>query len=82
VKVNGAPTVADALSALVNAGAWSTITDRVAVAAGLTPFVAVMVKLDVPVLVGVPDSKAVPLPLSMKLSPAGRAPVSVMEGVG
>lgn len=74
--------MAEALSALSKAGAWPTMTDQVVVAAGLTPFVAVMVRLDVPVLVGVPDSSAVPLPWSTKLSPAGRAPVSVMEGAG
>lgn len=74
--------MADALSALVNAGAWPTMTVKVALAAGLTPFVAATVKVVVPVLVGVPDSMAVPLPLSMNVSPAGSAPVSVMEGVG
>ena len=56
VQLNGDPTVAEALSALSKAGAWPTMTDQVVVAAGLTPFVAVMVRLDVPVLVGVPDS--------------------------
>jgi hypothetical protein len=80
--VNGDPTVADAVPALVIAGAWPTMTVMVWLAAGLTPLVAVTVKLVVPVLVGAPDSMAVPLPLSMNVSPAGSAPVSVMEGVG
>ena len=35
-----------------------------------------------PVAVGVPDRRAVPLPWSTKVSPAGRVPVSVMAGVG
>jgi hypothetical protein len=82
VKLNGDPAVADALSVLVKAGAWPTITVRVCVAAGLTPFVAVTVRVVVPVLVGVPDKMAVPLPLSVKVSPAGNVPVSVIAGVG
>src|SRR5262249_36195092 len=38
--------------------------------------------LAVPVAVPVPDSRAVPLPLSAKDSPAGRPPDSVIFGVG
>jgi hypothetical protein len=44
--------------------------------------VAVIVSSVVPLLVGVPDSKAVPLPLSVKFNPAGSVSVSVIDGVG
>ena len=43
-------------------------------AAGLIPLLAVMVTAVVPVAVGVPESRAVPLPLSVKVSPAGSVP--------
>ena len=82
VKVNAAPTVAIAEAALVMAGPWPTMTVRVWVALGVTPLAAVTVRVFVPVAVGVPDSWAVPLPLSTKVSPAGRAPGSVIAGVG
>ena len=55
---------------------------KVWVASGLTPFAAVIVRLVVPVAVGVPDRVAVPLPLSVNVSPAGSVPVSVIAGVG
>ena len=80
VKLNGDPRVAGALVALVKAGAWPTTTVKVWVAFGLIPLAAVMVRVVVPVAVGVPESRAVPLPLSTKLSPAGRvARPSVMR---
>ena len=65
--------VAEAVAALVMAGPWPTMTLRVVAASGLMPLLAFMVKVVVPVAVGAPDSRAVPLPLSTKLSPAGRA---------
>ena len=68
--------------ALVKAGAWPTTIVKGWVAFGLTPLLALMVRLVVPVTVPVPDSRAVPLPLSVNDSPAGRLPVSVMAGVG
>ncbi len=71
-----------AVSALVNAGAWPTMTVSVWVASGVIPLLAVMVRLAVPVVVGVPWSRAVPLPLSVNVSPAGSVPVSVIVGVG
>ena len=37
-----------------------------------------MLKVKVPPAVGIPDSEAVPSPLSVKLIPAGRVPVWVM----
>ena len=53
---------------------------KVWVASGLIPLLAVMVRVVVPVAVGVPESRAVPLPLSVKVSPAGSVPVSVISG--
>ena len=47
-----------------------------------TPLLAFMVRLVVPVSVGVPDISAVPLPLSAKDIPAGSDPVSVIAGAG
>ena len=64
------------------AGAWPTTIVRLWVAFGAMLLAAVMSRVIVPVAVGVPDSRAVPLPLSTKVSPAGRAPVSVIAGVG
>src|SRR5258707_5686633 len=49
---------------------------------GLTPFCAVNVMTNVPVAVGVPLSVPVPLPLLRNVTPAGKAPLSVMLGVG
>src|SRR5258707_15698009 len=49
---------------------------------GLTPFCAVNVMTKVPVAVGVPLSVPVPLPLLRNVTPAGKAPLSVMLGVG
>ena len=82
VKLNAVPTLAVALLALVKAGAWPTTTAKVWVAFGLIPLLAVIVRLVVPVAVPVPDSRAVPLPLSVNVSPAGSVPVSVIFGVG
>ena len=81
VKLSGDPTVAEALAALVIAGASPTWTVKVWLVVPMA-FVAVMVTAVVPLLVGVPDNKAVPLPLSVKFKPAGSVPVSVIEGVG
>jgi hypothetical protein len=47
-----------------------------------TTLVAVMVMVDEEGDVAVPASVAVPLPLSVKVTPAGSAPVSVRAGVG
>ena len=44
--------------------------------------VAVKERADVPVAVGVPEMVAVPLPLSVKVRPGGRAPDSPSEGAG
>src|SRR5260370_4241883 len=48
----------------------------------LTPFCAVNVMANVPDAVGVPLSVPVPLPLLRNVTPAGKAPFSVMLGVG
>ena len=82
MKLNADPAVAVALSALVKDGASPTTTEKAWVAAGLTPLLAVILRLVVPVAVPVPDSRAVPLPLSVNESPAGSAPVSLMAGTG
>ena len=83
LKLNGDPLVAVALLALVKAGAWPTTTLKVWRGVRADPVAGVDGQARcVPVAVGVPDSRAVPLPLSMKLSPAGRLPVSVIAGVG
>ena len=46
------------------------------------PFDAVNVMLNVPLAVGDPPNVPVPLPLSVKKTPPGRAPVSVRLGAG
>src|SRR5664280_1803881 len=64
-------------------GIWATVSLKVCVAVP-PEFVAEMVIVyspPVPAL-GVPDNEAVPLPLSVKVSPAGRLPVSVSAGCG
>ena len=66
----------------MNAGACPTMTVKAWLASGLIPLLAVMVRLAVPVAVAVPEIRAVPLPLSVKDSPAGSVPVSVICGVG
>jgi len=81
VKLRGEPTVAEALAALVMAGPSPTWTVKVWVVVPMA-FVAVIVSAVVPLLVGVPESRAVPLPLSVKFNPAGGVTVSVIEGVG
>ena len=70
---------------MVTAGAWLTVTVSVCVPFGLTPLAAVRFSVYVPPepAAGVPASVAVPLPLSVKVSPAGTVPVLVIvTGVG
>jgi hypothetical protein len=71
-------TVNVALSALVIDGASSTVSVNDWVASGLTPFDAVIVNEYVPPVArpGVPASVAVPSPLSVNVTPEGRAPDS------
>jgi len=47
-----------------------------------TEFFAVIVMVTIPVLAGVPEIVAVPLPLLTKVTPPGRAPVSDSVGAG
>jgi hypothetical protein len=68
--------------ALVMAGGAVTVRVKLWLAGGVIPFAAVMAMGKTPEAVGVPDRVAVPLWLSTKLTPAGRAPVSVIAGVG
>src|SRR5258708_5501831 len=82
VNVPAAPTWNVTAFALVNAGALFTVSVKLCVAFGLAPFCAVNVMANVPVTVGVPLSVPVPLPLSRNVTPAGKAPLSVMLGVG
>ena len=78
------PTVKVVVVALVMAGGWPTITVSVWVAFGLTPLAAVRLSEYVPPepAAGVPLRVAVPLPLSVKLTPPGRVPVLVIAGTG
>ena len=46
------------------------------------PLVAVKLMLKVPLVAGIPATVAVPLLLAVKETPPGRAPASVMVGVG
>jgi hypothetical protein len=83
LKLNGMPVVAVAVDALVIAGAEPTTTVTGTVASGLIPLAAVTSRVTVPVTVGVPYSRAVPLPLSVNDKPAGSvAAVAVITGVG
>ena len=84
VNVPSVPVVNVVLSALVIAGAWSTVSVKLWVASGSTPLAAVMVsakcrQFPAP---GVPARVAVPSPLSRKVTPPGRRPVSLRAAVG
>src|SRR5712692_9055074 len=82
VSVPAAPTWKVATFALVIVGGWPTVSVKLCVAFGLTPFCAVNVMANVPDAVGVPLSVPVPLPLLRNVTPAGKVPLSVMLGVG
>lgn len=83
-NVPAVPTVNVVLLALVIANAASTVSVKVWTAAAPTPFAAVKLIEYVPPLpeAGVPLRVAVPLPLSLKVTPLGSAPVSATDGVG
>jgi hypothetical protein len=70
------------LSSVQAATGGLTVSVKVCEASGETPFDAVMVIGKLPVPLAVPARKAVPLPLSVKVTPDGRAPVSLRDGVG
>ncbi len=60
-------------------GAELTVIEKVWVAAGLTPFEAVTVPVNVPLLVGLPEMT----PEELKLSPGGKLPdVTLKVGAG
>ena len=67
---------------LVIAGAWFTVRVKACVASGDVPLAAESRRGNVPVLVGVPEIVAVPLPPSTNVMPEGNAPLSEMTGVG
>ena len=75
------PTLAVYEPALVMAGAWSTVRVKLWVTEAV-PLVAVMMNVDVPATVGVPDRVAVPLAPVTKVTPAGRLPVALTAGAG
>lgn len=70
--------------ATVNDGASLTVSVKSWTASGETPFEAVMVMGYVPPvpMAAVPDSVAVPLPLSVKVTPDGSAPDAATDGTG
>src|SRR5260370_31450118 len=82
VNVPATPTWKVAAFALVIVGGWPTVSVKLCVAFGVTPFCAVNVMGNVPDAVGVPLSVPVPLPLLRNVTPLGKAPLSVMLGVG
>src|SRR5205814_1232534 len=75
------PTVKVALLALVRAGAWLTVREKLCVALAPTPLLAVKVRAYVPPVpaAGVPPSAPV---LALNVTPLGRAPVSLKVGAG
>ena len=84
VKAQTLPAVHVVWLAVVIPGAWLTVSVKLWVAAGLTPFVAVIVNGYGPLepAAGVPASVAVPSPLSLNVTPRGSAPFSDKPGVG
>jgi hypothetical protein len=67
---------------LVIAGAATTFSVKVCCALGATPLFAVIVIGVLPAAAGIPEIVAVPLPLSVKFTLAGRDPVLDNAGVG
>jgi hypothetical protein len=65
------------LLALVIAGAWSTVSEKLWVALGVTPLLAVKEIEKLPDCVGVPDSTP-----PENVTPVGRVPDSLIVGVG
>ena len=68
----------------VMAGAASIVSVKFCVATGLIPLVAVMTMGYAPPepAAGVPDNVAVPFPLSVNVTPVGKAPALLSPGVG
>jgi hypothetical protein len=65
-------------------GGITTVRVKVCVAAGGTPLFAVIVRVYVPFVpaAGVPERRAVLGPLPAKVTPVGRAPISVKVTFG
>ena len=82
VKLPDEPSTKLVPSAEVIEGGPSTVKVKDWVASGLMPLAAVMVRVKMPWTVGVPAREAVPSPLSVKVTPAGRSPVSDSVAVG
>jgi hypothetical protein len=79
-KLKAAPTVAVAVALLVTPGAWLTVMIKLCVELA-TEFFAVIVTVETPAAVGVPEMVPVPVP-PVKVSPFGSVPVCVIVGVG
>jgi hypothetical protein len=79
-----APVVKNTFDGEVIAGTWSTVTVNVFAAAGVTPLEATSVIGYAPPdpAEGAPAITPVPLPLSVKKSPAGRVPDTFSVGGG
>src|SRR4051794_39095606 len=77
-KVPDVPIANVVPSSLVMAGSSVTVRVKSWVASVVAPLPAVMVIGKDPLAVGVPAIVAVPSPLSVKLTPPGRAPVLVI----
>ena len=83
VSVYGLPTCPTGMVTALKTGVL-TIVKVKACAAVATVFFALRVRVYTPAAVplGVPEMVGVPLPLSTKLTPAGRAPVLLRVGTG
>ena len=80
-KENAVPKATVSDPALVIAGACSMVSVKLWVTVP-TALAAVMMKVEVPRVVGVPERVAVPLAPATKVTPGGRAPASVSVGAG
>src|SRR5262245_34939936 len=84
VKVPKVPMAKVAAAGLVMAGAPVTVSVKLWTAGAPAPLDAVKTSGKTPPALpsGVPARVAVPLPLSVKLTPAGSAPPRAMDGLG
>jgi len=82
VNVPAVPTLKAVLAALVIAGPALAVSVKVCVALGVIPLAAVMVRFEVPLADAVPASVAVPLWLSVNVTPLGNVPDFVRVGTG
>ena len=75
-------TVAPPEATVVDVAAGLTVNPKLCVASDPTPFEAVMVIGNEPALLDAPESVAVPLPLSTKVTALGSEPLLLSAGVG